>query len=68
MATPEPTPHARFLVPVGIGLATAIGIGGVIAAFLALLEFAVHAAALVGGALGPIGLGIAIRLTRPNNH
>ncbi|WP_030543749.1 hypothetical protein [Streptomyces albus] len=61
--TPARRPAGTYLVPLGIGLAAAIGVMGCIAAALALFEFAVQTAALIGG--GPIGLGLALKLFRP---
>ncbi|NUK32508.1 hypothetical protein HRW16_23605 [Streptomyces lunaelactis] len=58
-------PPRSYLVPLGIALAAAIGVAGTVAAILALFEFAAHAATLVAGAAGPIGLGITLRLVRP---
>ncbi|MFD5665102.1 hypothetical protein ACFWIK_09315 [Streptomyces anthocyanicus] len=38
---------------------------GLVAAFLALLDFAVHTAVAIGAAAGPIGIGgISLRLAR----
>lgn len=64
-AAAAPRPARAYLAPLGIGLAAAIGIAGTIAALLALFEFAIHAATLIAGAAGPIGLGITLRLARP---
>ncbi|WP_309226385.1 hypothetical protein [Streptomyces lunaelactis] len=53
-------------MPLGIALAAAIGVAGTVAAILALFEFAIHTATLIGGAAGPIGIGgLTFKLTRP---
>ncbi|NUK60248.1 hypothetical protein HRW10_23870 [Streptomyces lunaelactis] len=59
-------PTRTYLVPLGIALAAAIGVAGTVAAILALFEFAIHTATLIGGAAGPIGIGgLTFKLTRP---
>ncbi|WP_309228401.1 hypothetical protein [Streptomyces lunaelactis] len=53
-------------MPLGIALAAAIGVAGTVAAILALFEFAIHTATVIGGAAGPIGIGgLTFKLTRP---
>ncbi|MGW0553327.1 hypothetical protein ACWDZ6_03835 [Streptomyces sp. NPDC002926] len=65
-AAPTARPARTYLVPLGIGLATAIGVAGTVAAILALFEFAIHTATLIAGAAGPIGVGgLTFKLTRP---
>ncbi|NUL12828.1 hypothetical protein [Streptomyces lunaelactis] len=64
-ATPR-RPARTYLVPLGIALAAAIGVAGTVAAILALFEFAIHTATVIGGAAGPIGIGgLTFKLTRP---
>ncbi len=67
-STPAPRANRHdHLYVLAVGLAGAAGVMGLVAAALALLEFAVRAAALVAGAAGPIGVGgIALRLARPH--
>ncbi|MHA5052064.1 hypothetical protein [Streptomyces sp. SD15] len=65
-ATPPRTNRRDHLYYLAIGLAGAAGVMGLVAAALALFEFAVRTAALVAGAAGPIGIGgITLRLARP---
>jgi hypothetical protein len=65
--TPAARPARTYLVPLGIGLAAAIGVAATVAAILALFEFAIHTATLIGGAAGPIGIGgLTFKLTRRN--
>ncbi|MER5461998.1 hypothetical protein ABT010_15165 [Streptomyces sp. NPDC002668] len=65
-AAPAARTARTYLVPLGIGLATAIGVAGTVAAILALFEFAIHTATLIAGAAGPIGVGgLTFKLTRP---
>ncbi|GGP01207.1 hypothetical protein [Wenjunlia tyrosinilytica] len=62
--TTRPTP-TRYLVPLGIALAATVGVIGLVAALLALIEFAAHTAALLVGTAGPIGVGgITLKLAR----
>jgi hypothetical protein len=66
-ATPPRTNRRDHLYYLAVGLAGAAGVMGLVAAALALFEFAVRTAALVAGAAGPIGIGgITLRLARPN--
>ncbi|GGU20647.1 hypothetical protein [Streptomyces daghestanicus] len=61
-------PAREYLFPLAIAGAGILGVFGLIAAFLALLDFAVHTALTIGGAAGPIGIGgITLRLFR-NTH
>ncbi|MFA0845777.1 hypothetical protein [Streptomyces rochei] len=58
-------PLRHYLFPIAVAGAGVIGIFGLVAAFLALLDFAVNTAVAVGGAAGPIGVGgITLRLFR----
>ncbi|MBT2383010.1 hypothetical protein [Streptomyces sp. ISL-11] len=61
--TPTPERTARsYAGPVFIGLAIALGLMGTIAAALALFEFAIRTAAVVGSLSGPIGVGLSLKL------
>ncbi|WP_406303801.1 hypothetical protein OHA61_17470 [Streptomyces sp. NBC_00885] len=65
-AAPAARPARAVLVPLGIGLAAAIGVAGTIAAILALFELAIHTATLIATTAGPIGIGgLTFKLTRP---
>ncbi|WP_320782273.1 hypothetical protein [Streptomyces sp. CRN 30] len=60
-------PARDYLFPLAVAGAGVIGIFGLVAAFLALLDFAVQTAVTIGGAAGPIGVGgITLRLFRKN--
>ncbi|MBT2382098.1 hypothetical protein [Streptomyces sp. ISL-11] len=62
-AAPAPERTARvYARPVFIGLAVAFGLMGMAAAALALFEFAVRTAAVVGSLTGPIGVGLSLKL------
>ncbi|CAL9483072.1 hypothetical protein [Streptomyces sp. enrichment culture] len=62
---PTGRPLRHYLFPIAVAGAGVIGVFGLVAAFLALLDFAVNAAVAVGGAAGPIGVGgITLRLFR----
>lgn len=63
-APPPPRSYAR---PVFIGLAFAIGLMGMTAAALALFEFAIRTAAIVGSLTGPLGIGLTLKLARPTS-
>ncbi|MFI1441417.1 hypothetical protein [Streptomyces fructofermentans] len=59
-------PLSHYLFPLALAGATAMGLFGLVAAFLALLDFASQTAATVGGAAGSLGIGgITLRLARP---
>ncbi|MEV0576036.1 hypothetical protein [Streptomyces sp. NPDC050392] len=61
-------PAGTYLLPIAVGFAGAIGIIGTVAAFLALVEFAAHTAALIASTAGPIGVGgITLKLFHPKN-
>ncbi|MBG0854337.1 hypothetical protein I2W78_21480 [Streptomyces spinoverrucosus] len=65
---PNGRPLRAYLFPIVVAGAGAIGIFGVVAAFLALLDLAAHTAAVIGAAAGPIGVGgITLRLARRKN-
>ncbi|MEV5088535.1 hypothetical protein [Streptomyces sp. NRRL F-5650] len=58
-------PLRHYLFPIAVAGAGVIGVFGLVAAFLALLDFAVHTAVAIGAAAGPIGVGgISLRLAR----
>ncbi|GGO55827.1 hypothetical protein [Streptomyces lasiicapitis] len=58
-------PLRHYLFPIAVAGAGAMGIFGLVAAFLALLDVAAHTATAIGGAAGPIGVGgITLRLAR----
>ncbi|MVO89388.1 hypothetical protein GPA10_32705 [Streptomyces sp. p1417] len=60
-------PLRHYLFPLAVAGAGAMGVFGLVAAFLALLDVAAHTAAAVGAAAGPVGVGgITLRLARPN--
>ncbi|GAA3198582.1 hypothetical protein GCM10010451_56360 [Streptomyces virens] len=62
---PTGRPLRHYLLPIAVAGAGVIGIFGLVAAFLALLDFAAHTAAAIGAAAGPIGIGgIGLRLAR----
>ncbi|GHA24739.1 hypothetical protein GCM10010372_25850 [Streptomyces tauricus] len=61
-------PLRHYLFPIVIAGAGVVGVFGLVAAFLALLDFAAHTAAAIGGAAGTLGIGgITLRLTRPKD-
>jgi hypothetical protein len=61
-------PAREYLFPLAVAGAGVLGVFGLVAAFLALLDFAVHTAIAIGGAAGPIGVGgITLRLFRGKN-
>ncbi|AXK33564.1 hypothetical protein DVA86_13805 [Streptomyces armeniacus] len=66
--TPAPAPRrspGRYLVPLAVGTGTALGVLGVVAAVLALLQFAAETVAVVTGVAGPLGIGgITVKLAR----
>ncbi|MFD1829158.1 hypothetical protein ACFSJS_05730 [Streptomyces desertarenae] len=64
--TPPPRRRATtYAVPLAVGLAVAFGFIGLAAAALALFEFAVRTAALLGTLAGPVGIGTFLQLARP---
>ncbi|MFD7879789.1 hypothetical protein ACFV5G_37875 [Streptomyces sp. NPDC059766] len=59
-------PLREYLVPLAVAGAGAIGVFATVAAFLALLDFAVHTATAIAAATGPISVGgITLKLARP---
>ncbi|WP_267242850.1 hypothetical protein [Streptomyces sp. PR69] len=69
---PVPVPRTsrrNHLYYLAIGLAGAAGVMGLIAAALALFEFAARTAALIAASAGPLGIGgITLRLARPTSR
>jgi hypothetical protein len=58
-------PLRHYLFPIAAAGAGVMGVFGLVAAFLALLDFAAHTAVAIAGATGPIGIGgITLRLAR----
>ena len=58
-------PWSRFLIPLAVAGAAALGTWGLVVALCALLDAAAHAATVIAGAAGPIGVGgITLKLTR----
>ncbi|MGW2821813.1 hypothetical protein ACWC24_12505 [Streptomyces sp. NPDC001443] len=57
--TTKPTgrPLRQYLIPIAVAGAGVIGVFGLVAAFLALLDFAVHTATAIAAATGPVGIG-----------
>ena len=56
-------PLSAYLYPLAIAGAGAMGVFGLVAAFLALLDFAAQTATAVGGVAGSIGIGgISLKL------
>ncbi|MBV1941027.1 hypothetical protein KUF83_31355 [Streptomyces sp. BV286] len=56
-------PLRHYLYPLAIAGAGVMGVFGLVAAFLALLDFAAQTAATVGGVAGTLGIGgISLRL------
>ena len=56
-------PLRHYLFPIAAAGAGVIGVFGLVAAFLALLDFAVHTAVTIAGAAGPISVGgISLKL------
>ncbi len=63
---PARRPARDFLFPIVLAGAGVAGVFGLVAAFLALLDFAAHTAVAIGGAAGPLGIGgITLKLARP---
>ncbi|WP_406354146.1 hypothetical protein [Streptomyces sp. NBC_00658] len=61
-------PLHHYLFPIVVAGAGAIGIFATVAAFLALLDFAVHTATAIAAATGPLSVGgITLKLARPKN-
>ncbi|NEV90121.1 hypothetical protein GUR47_26205 [Streptomyces tendae] len=58
-------PLRHYLFPIAVAGAGVIGVFGLVAAFLALLDFAVHTAVAIASAAGPLSVGgISLRLAR----
>ncbi|QQM42019.1 hypothetical protein [Streptomyces liliifuscus] len=59
-------PLRHYLFPIAVAGAATMGVFGLVAAFLALLDFAAHTAAAIGGVAGTLGIGgISLKLARP---
>ncbi|MGY0060266.1 hypothetical protein ACWY4P_27595 [Streptomyces sp. LZ34] len=68
--TPAPAPARsarKWAVPLAIGLAGAAGVLGLVAAAVAVFDYAVRTAALIGSTTGPIGLGLSLKLFGSKN-
>ncbi|WP_328506308.1 hypothetical protein [Streptomyces sp. NBC_00391] len=67
--TPPAPPHIpwrRVLAVLAVAGAAAVGGWGLVVAVCTLLDATAHAATVIAGAAGPIGIGgITLRLTRP---
>lgn len=62
---PTGRPLRHYLFPIAVAGAGVVGIFATVAAFLALLDFAVHTAVAIGSAAGPLSVGgISLRLAR----
>ncbi|MFD7765672.1 hypothetical protein [Streptomyces sp. NPDC059787] len=58
-------PLRHYLFPIAVAGAGVIGMFGLVAALITLLDFAAHTAAAIGAAAGPLGIGgITLRLAR----
>ncbi|MBT2383103.1 hypothetical protein [Streptomyces sp. ISL-11] len=67
-AAPTPTHSARsYAGPVAVGLGIALALMGFVAAALALFEFALRTAAVVGSLTGPIGVGLGLKIFHPKS-
>lgn len=64
--TPAPgRPLRHYLIPLALAGAGAIGCWGMVAMFMALLDFGTHLAADIAQTAGPVGVGgITLKLTR----
>jgi hypothetical protein len=61
-------PLRHYLFPIVIVGAGVVGVFGLVAAFVALLDFAVHTAIAIGSVAGPVGIGgITLKLSRPKD-
>ncbi|MFF2099225.1 hypothetical protein [Streptomyces sp. NPDC058202] len=59
-------PLGHYLFPIVIAGAGVVGVFGLVAAFVALLDFAVHTAIAIGSVAGPVSVGgITLKLARP---
>lgn len=64
IAPPPTRPIRPYMAPLAFALAAAFALMGLIAAALALFEFAIRTAAVIGSLSGPIGVGITLKLAR----
>ncbi|MET7742776.1 hypothetical protein [Streptomyces sp. NPDC005385] len=61
-------PLRQYLFPIVIAGAGVVGVFGLVAAFVALLDFAVHTAVAIGSVAGPVSVGgITLKLARPKD-
>jgi len=61
-------PLRHYLFPIVIAGAGVVGVFGLVAAFVALLDFAVHTVIAIGSVAAPVGIGgITLKLTRPKD-
>ncbi|MCX4914357.1 hypothetical protein [Streptomyces sp. NBC_00687] len=61
-------PIGHYLFPIVIAGAGVVGVFGLVAAFMALLDFAVHTAIAIGSVAGPVSVGgITLKLARPKD-
>ncbi|MET7742731.1 hypothetical protein [Streptomyces sp. NPDC005385] len=61
-------PLRHYLFPIVIAGAGVVGVFGLVAAFVALLDFAVHTAIAIGSVAGPVSVGgITLKLARPKD-
>ncbi|MEU8644067.1 hypothetical protein AB0C91_19310 [Streptomyces sp. NPDC048674] len=61
-------PLRQYLFPIAIAGAGVVGVFGLVAAFVALLDFAVHTAIAIGSVAGPVSVGgITLKLARPKD-
>ncbi|MFE1936475.1 hypothetical protein ACFW95_40070 [Streptomyces sp. NPDC059474] len=68
--TPAPAPTrsvGKWVVPLAIGLAGAAGVLGLVAAAVAVFDYAARTAAFIGSTTGPIGLGLSLKLFQSKN-
>ncbi|MFJ2176451.1 hypothetical protein ACIOHE_26610 [Streptomyces sp. NPDC087851] len=64
--TPTGRPLGHYLFPIAVAGAGAMGMVGLVAAFLALLDFAAHTALAIASVAGPVGVGgLTLKLARP---
>ncbi|GHJ27815.1 hypothetical protein TPA0910_22480 [Streptomyces hygroscopicus subsp. sporocinereus] len=65
---PAPTRSVgKWAVPLALGLAGAAGVLGLVAAAVAVFDYAARTAAFIGSATGPLGLGLSLKLFGSKN-
>ncbi|MFC9219735.1 hypothetical protein ACFT8W_02775 [Streptomyces hygroscopicus] len=57
----------KWAMPLAIGLAGAAGVLGLVAAAVAVFDYAARTAAFIGSTTGPIGLGLSLKLFQSKN-